>query len=261
MNNYIYSLFTNNIYSNFNLRTQQSKLIQSINSSVKKDLNSKYPFSDSISIESGKQLIQNQKHLASLTEIQGKNIKELYANNNILDLSTGSFYKLQTSAGTTAIYQVHSNGDIYMPYQDLGLDENFTLPPTDYGEINKVSRILSGLAKDKTAFTVCFNGFSDAEIKDTLDKVGIKPGWLEIKAGSKSNRFYMTDGGIIYPEYQIKAQTAAFKKENWLEDEELAFSTNSKFIIDGKTYKLDESGHLNLPDNVDCIMENIKIIK
>ncbi|WP_039657922.1 hypothetical protein [Clostridium tyrobutyricum] len=247
-------------YNHFSLKTQQSELIRSINNSVKRNLNSNYSFSDSISIESGKQLLQNQKRLASLNEIQGKNIKDLYANNNILDLDTSSLYKLQTSAGTAAIYQVSNTGNVYMPYQDLGLDENFTLPQSDYGDISKISRILSGLAKDQTAFTVRFSGSSAAEIKDTLSKVGIKPGWFEIKSESQSNRFYLTDGGLVYPEYQIQAQTRAFKDTNWLKDE-LGYSSNSKFIIDGKTYKLDQNGYLNLPDNVDCVMENIKIIK
>ncbi|MEY8764238.1 MULTISPECIES: hypothetical protein [Clostridium] len=70
----------------------------------------------------------------------------------------------------------------------------------------------------------------------------------------------MTDGGQIYPEYQIKEQMAAFKTTNWFKDE-IGYSSKSKFIIDGKEYKLDKNGYLNLPDGVDCVMENIKIIK
>lgn len=135
-----------------------------------------------------------------------------------------------------------------------------TLVPSDYGEINKTSRLLSSLLKDKSAFLVNTGGFSDADVKSILGDVGIKPGAFLVNGDGKSNKFYLTDSGLIYPDYQIKEQNLAFKQTNWFKDE-IGYSSDSKFIINGETYKLDEKGYLNLPDGVDCVMENIKIIK
>ncbi|WP_341480155.1 hypothetical protein [Clostridium tyrobutyricum] len=257
LNTYIYSLF-NNVYNNFNFKTRQSELIQSINNSVKKTLNAQYSFGDSVSIESSRQVIENQKHLASLTEIQGKSIKSLYANDNVLDLDTNSYYKVQTSSGTTALFKVSNSGNIYMPYQELGLDENITLPRSDYEEISKVSSMISELAKDKTAFAINTSTYSSSEIKDTLAKVGLKPGFIQIKNGSNSNKFYLTNSGLIYPEYQVEAERQAWAERNWFED---GFTKDSKFILEGKEYRLDQDGHLNIPSGTASVSDNLKMIK
>ncbi|MFL0198244.1 hypothetical protein ACJDU8_22165 [Clostridium sp. WILCCON 0269] len=258
LNNSIYSQLTRNIY--YNLRKKELELMQDINNSYKKKLNNSSSEStvDSISIDTGKQLIVNREQLSSITEIQGKNVEQFTANNNVLNLNEGSFYKLQTSSGTTAIFTVGDNGNVYMPYSQLGLDENLTLAPSDYGEISKTSRLLSSLAQDKTAFLVRTGGYSNTEIKEILNSVGIKPGWFEIKNGSQTNKFYLLDNGLIYPEYQVEAERRAFSQSNWFED---GYTSNSVFIVDGKEYKLDENGHLNIPEGVGCLMDNMKIIK
>ncbi|UZQ48603.1 hypothetical protein [Clostridium kluyveri] len=254
LNTYLYSLFNKNIYND--LKYQQLNLIQSLNNTVKRNLNTSS--SDNISITNGKQLIENQQHLLSLKEIQGSDIKQLTASNNILELSEGSFYKLKTNSGTLAIYTVDNSGNIYMPYSQLGLDDNLTLPSSDYGEISKTSRLLSSLAKDKTAFLVRTGGYSDTEIKEILNNVGITPRWFEIKSGSQSNKFYLLDNGLIYPEYQVEAERRGFNQSNWFE---YGYTKDSVFIVEGKEYKLDENGHLNIPEGLGCLIDNMKIIK
>ncbi|MBX4271966.1 hypothetical protein K2181_22235 [Clostridium estertheticum] len=264
LNNYMYAQSNKKAYYSTG---QQLKLMQSLNNLVKRNLNNASKVilnnnlnSDSISIENGKHFIANRQQLSSLTQIQGKDIEQFTPNDNILNLDKGSFYKLKTSSGTTAILTVDEYDNVYMPFSQLGLDTNFTLVPSDYGEINKASRLLSSLLKDKSAFLVNTGGYSDAEVKSILGSVGIKPGAFQVNGDGKSNKFYLTDSGLIYPDYQIKEQNLAFKQTNWFKDER-GYSSDSKFIINGETYKLDEKGYLNLPDGVDCVMENIKIIK
>ncbi|WP_163195770.1 hypothetical protein [Clostridium thermarum] len=248
-----YSALNKAIYDNF--KTKQSRLIQSINKAVHKKSNSLSSNSiskDSLSIESGKLIFENQKKLA----LKGKNAEQFVAKNNVLDLRKGSYYKLQTSANTTAILTVGDKGNVYMPFSELGLDDNFTLPPSDYGEINKLTRLITCLAEDGSAFEVRTGGFGNAEIKDMLDKVGIKPGWFEVKSGSKSNKFYLVDNGLIYPQYQVEAERRAFNGLNWFNE---GYTRDSVFTIEGKDYKLDENGHLNIPEGVGCLMDNTKI--
>ncbi|AJA49389.1 hypothetical protein CPAST_c33230 [Clostridium pasteurianum DSM 525 = ATCC 6013] len=255
LNNNIYSQLNRNIYYNF--RSQQLKLIQSLNNLAKRSLNNNSS-SDSISIDTGKQLIANRQQLSSLTEVQGKNIQQFTANNNVLNLNKGSFYKLQTSSGTTSIFTVGDNGNVYMPFSQLGLDSDLTLPSSDYGEISKTSRLISSLAKDKTAFLVRTGGYSNTEIKDILNNVGIKPGWFQVNSDGNSNKFYLTDNGLIYPEYQVEAERRAFNQVNWFKD---GYTSNSVFVIEGKEYKLDGNGHLNVPEGVGCLSDNTKFIK
>ena len=99
LNNSMYSQLNKRIYDSFT--SQQLKLTQSLNNSIKRNLNNSSKIilnnnlnSDSISIEDGKQLIANRQQLSSLTEIQGKNIEQFTANNNVLNLDKGSFLAL-----------------------------------------------------------------------------------------------------------------------------------------------------------------------
>lgn len=247
------------MYDDF--RNRQSRLIESINKAVYKKLNilpsntlANGLSTDTLSIGAGKLILENQKKLASI----GKNAEELVAKNNVLDLRKGAYYKFQTSSNTTAILTVGEGGNVYMPFSELGLDANFTLPPADYGEINKLTRLIGDLAEDGSAFLVNTAGFNDLEVKEMLGKVGIKPGWFEVKSDSKTNKFYLLDNGLIYPEYQVEAERRGFNIRNWFKD---GYTRDSTFIIEGKEYKLDENGHLNVPDGVGCLMGNTKIIK
>ncbi|WP_017413937.1 hypothetical protein [Clostridium tunisiense] len=245
-----YSALNKVIYDDF--RNKQSRLIESINKSVYKKPNSLSL--DSLSIESGKLILESQKKLASI----GKNAEEFVAKDNVLDLRKGTYYKLKTSSNTTAILTVGDGGNVYMPFSELGLGDNFTLPPSDYGEINKIRRLITSLAEDGSAFEVRTGGFKHNEILDMLGKVGIKPGWFEVKSESKTNKFYLVDNGLIYPEYQAEAERRYFTKANLFKS---GFTKDSVFIIEGKEYKLNENGSLDIPEGVCCLIDNMKIIK
>ncbi|WP_242833405.1 hypothetical protein [Clostridium sp. BL8] len=175
-----------------------------------------------------------------------------------MDLRKGAYYKFQTSSNTTAILTVGEGGNVYMPFSELGLDANFTLPPADYGEINKLTRLIGDLAEDGSAFLARTAGFKGTEILEILGKVGIKPGWFEVKSESKSNKFYLVDNGLIYPEYQAEAERRYFTKANLFKS---GFTKDSVFILEGKEYKLNENGSLDIPEGVCCLIDNIKIIK
>jgi hypothetical protein len=255
INNYFIS--NRNIH---NFRNNQRGLGKHVGNLAKRTINNSVAESimDSVSIDTGKQLLANRKLLSSKTEINGKNIGPLIANNNMLNLNKGSYYKLKINSGTTAIFTVSDNGNIHMPFSELGLDSNLTLAQSDYGEISKTSRLLSSLAQDGSAFLVRTGGYSNTEIKDILNNVGIKPGWFQINSDGKSNKFYMLDNGLIYPEYQVEAERRGFNERNWFKD---GYTRNSAFIVEGKEYKLDENGHLNIPEGVGSLMDNTKIIK
>lgn len=203
------------------------------------------------------QLIENRNLLSSITKVKNQNIKQLTAKDNVLDFSKGSYYRLQTKSGLSAILKSGPEGAVNMPYDELNLGKDFSLLPSDYKEIAKVGKLFTYLATDKTGYYVQKN-YSKTEVKATLESTGIKPGWFEVKSGEKSNKFYMLKDGTLYPESQIESRRNDLNSKDWLKN---GYTKNSKFIIDGKEYKLDENGRLNIPKGTACITENIKIVK
>lgn len=92
-----------------------------------------------------------------------------------------------------------------------------------------------------------------------LTSVGIQcGGYFEITNGSTTNKFYVDKNGFLNAEYQVNAQRKAFNLTNWFEE---GYTQDSTFIVNNKEYKLDETGHLQILDDVPCVQGNFKLIK
>jgi len=251
----------NSIYSLLNITTSlKSQQLRSAFTGISRIGSNQLPYppiADGVCFETGKQVLVSHKFLSSITELSGHEIKPLTAIDNTLDFETGSYYKLNTKSGITTILKGDNAGDIYMPFSELGLGAEFSLAPSDYKEIDKVEKFFTYLSSDITAYCVRTN-YSNSETKDLLASVGIKPGWFEIKNGTKSNKFYMLHDGTIYPKYQVDAQRDYFNVKNFFKD---GYTKDSVFKIDGKEYKLDDAGHLNIPEGTGCVWEKVKITK
>ncbi|EPY2272910.1 hypothetical protein ACXAUS_001764 [Clostridium sporogenes] len=202
-----------------------------------------------------KEFLCNRELLSNLKSINGKEIKPLKAVDNVLNFEKGVYNKMKTKSGVTAIFTAGDAGNVYMPYDDI--KDNFSLCPSDSGEVARAGRLFTYLARDKTGYCA-YSSFSKEEIKETLGSVGIKPGWFEVKSGSYSNKFYMLDDGDIYPAYQVEAERNGINESNWFKD---GYTKDSKFILDGKEYKLDDEGHLHIPKGEGCVMEKLIRIK
>lgn len=214
-------------------------------------------FVDRVSIDAAKKYTINQKMLSSIKSVNGQPVKELSAINRTLTIDQGSFYRFQTKEGRTVILTSNNQGSVYMPYDELNLeDDAFT--PSQYGEIDRVEKFFTYLGSDMSGYCVIIN-YSKAETKDMLARAGIEPGWFEVKSGPKANRFYMLDDGTIYPQYDIEATRGAFNTRNWFND---GYTKDSLFIVDGKEYKLDNNGRLHIPEGTGCVMgKNVKMVK
>ena len=247
-----YSLLNTNI----NPVLKNKNLLQSAIKLTNKNSPFLQSITDSVSFGAGKQFSINQKLLSSISKINNKEIKPLNATNNVLSFDKGSFYKLQTKTGRTVILTGDNISSVYMPYSELNLGNDFFLP-SDYKEIDRVEKFFTYLSSDMSGYCVRSN-YTKEETKEMLADVGIKPGWLEVKNGPKSHRFYMLDDGTIYPEYQVEAHRGALNTENYFKE---GYTKDSVFIIDGKEYKLDDNGHLHVPKGTACLMEKIKRIK
>ncbi len=208
-----------------------------------------------IDFDRAKEFLSNRELLSRLKSINGKEIKPVKAVDNVLNFEKGVYNKMQTKSGITAIFTAGDGGNVYMPYDDI--KDKFSLCPSDSGEVARTGRLFTYLASHKTGYCA-YSSFSKEEIKETLGSVGIKPGWFEVKSGSYSNKFYMLDDGDIYPAYQVEAEKNGVNKSNWSKD---GYTKDSKFILDGKEYKLDDEGHLHIPKGEGCVMEKLIRIK
>lgn len=196
--------------------------------------------------------LNTQKSSVNLTyNASGKNQSTnsvlLQAQNNVLTLDSSKSYKIPTGSNsfTSLVYDKYGTGSIYDASDD------------SHPEVNKLCRFLSSLIKDSYGFDANVNN-SNSEIKEMLTSVGIKPGWFEITNGSTTNKFYLGEDGLLNSEFEVTGQRDAFNMKNWFKD---GYTQDSTFIIDGNEYKLDETGHLHIPENVPCVQGNFKLIK
>ncbi len=68
----------------------------------------------------------------------------------------------------------------------------------------------------------------------------------------------MFDDGIILGEYDVEAKRNGMNEHDWFGD---GYTKDSKFILHGKEYKLDDEGHLNIPKGEGCLMRDLIRIK
>ncbi|MBU3217753.1 hypothetical protein LL033_24380 (plasmid) [Clostridium estertheticum] len=251
LNNYIYSLTNLNVSNKF----KNQNLIKSNRNTTSMNLNKSISQNivDRISFGAGKQFALNRELLSSITKVNGQDVTKLTASNNVLDFKQGSYYKVQTSSGLTAILTAGNGGGVHMPTTEFNLGENFSLAPSDWKDLDKTEKLFTYLGRDKSGYCA-YSNYSNTEIKDMLGSVGIKPGFFEIKSDTTSNKFYMLDDGTIYPQYQVDGIRGALNLTNYFKE---GYTKDSVFTIDGKDFKLDDSGHLNVPEGTACVMENI----
>lgn len=102
-------------------------------------------------------------------------------------------------------------------------------------EMNKVSRILSNLAKGKSLYDCNFE-----DVKSALSSVGIEEGVFTIDAGAGEHHYILDDTGYVtYLDRRIEF----FNTNNWLNQ---GYQPGDVFNIYGKEYPIDENGHLHV---------------
>ncbi len=131
-----------------------------------------------IDFDRSKEFLSNRELLSRLKSINGKEIKPVKAVDNVLNFEKGVYNKMKTKSGITAIFTAGDGGNVYMPYDDI--KDNFSLCPSDSGEVARAGRLFTYLASDKTGYCA-YSSFSKEEIKETLGSVGIKQDGLKLK--------------------------------------------------------------------------------
>ena len=212
---------------------------------------------DSIYISDiAQQLSLNYKEINSMKKINNEKINILKSKDNTLDFKAKSYYDFPTNNEERIVLTTDKHGNITMPFDDLKLKSD-SISISHRKEIDRIEKFFTYLSSDSSALLVNLN-YKENEVKDILSRVGIEPGFFKIKNESKTNEFYLLENGQIYSKHQSEAHRFSLNNKNFFRD---GYTQDSTFIIDGKEYKPNTDGYLNIPEGTACLAETIKIIK
>lgn len=144
------------------------------------------------------------------------------------------------------------NGQVYMSKRKEALDS------FDMAEVGRIEQIITSLSHDASGNFVKSN-FTNTQIKNVLEKIGIKPGEFTINTSDGSNKFYMLDSGKIYSNYEVEATRNFYNDTDFKKC--FGYSDNAVCKINNNEYKITSDGSFNIPSGVICVPENMIIKK
>ena len=185
--------------------------------------------------------------LNALTSIKGQPIQDLAARDNVLTFEAGAYYRLLLNSNQYMIVTGRGGTCTDVPIDHIA-EEYFsgdcTIFTTEtYNYFKKMQDFFEAL-NDETTWGLR-SQFTQQEVLENCAKLGIKAGdWVEVYNAGHKNRFYLCENGIPWPEGSIEQMRLSFATKDWRLD---GCTADSVFIINGKEYKMDENGHVNIP--------------
>lgn len=191
------------------------------------------------------------------------NYDELKFNNNVLNVSSGTNYKIKTLMHGYATISVKENNNVgllfYDMYPNKDVSEAFSEDEfNDMAQSTKLVKIIGGnypldekLHLLRTFFPNC------QEVKARLVSLGAEPGKM-IQLDNKSEKVLFGTSGWLYTQEDLAGLRRGYNSTDF---SEFGYTEKSIFTIDGKDYKLDSTGHLNIPEGTICTPDRVKITK
>ncbi|MBW9153866.1 hypothetical protein [Clostridium estertheticum] len=197
------------------------------------------------------------------TKYTSGNYAELKFNNNVLNVSSGTNYKIKTLMhGYADIYVKEGNNVgllFYDMYPDKDVSEAFSEDEfNDMAQSTKLVKIIGGnhpldekLNLLRTFFPNC------QEVRARLESLGAETGKM-IQLDNNSEKVLLEPNGWLYTQEDLSNLRSAYTDKDF---SQFGYTENSKFSIDGIDYKLDSTGHLNIPEGTICTPDRVKITK
>jgi hypothetical protein len=185
----------------------------------------------------------------SLKSIKGQPIGELRAVNNVLKFEAGAYYRYSIGGGQSVIVSSAlgpGTSGASIPWEDVaaefGTDMGVFTPGTGRA-FEQIHLFMLALTNGDTYYF--HKWFSNSERLELYAQVGIQPGgWVEIQNQNQTTRFYLDSNGIQHSEKQSESARRCMNNKDWRQD---GVTADSVFLINGKEYKIDDRGHLNIP--------------
>lgn len=196
-----------------------------------------------------KQRITSRQAIQSLTHLQGKEVKEIKAKNNVLEFDDGALYRFSFNGVSTVMQSFyHGSGSILGTAftelgERLGVDTGAIYSQQDVTKINKIEDFFSGFT-GRSGLIGSRHSYSGEEVLDMFKSVGIEPGWFTVKSSGQTVRHYLREDGRTFSEKQVLGSRNTFMSHNLFD---IGYKQGEKITIGDTDYEVDETGHINLP--------------
>lgn len=191
------------------------------------------------------------------------NYDELKFNNNVLNVSSGTNYKIKTLMHGYADITVKDGNNVgllfYDMYPDKDVSEAFSEDEfNDMAQSTKLVKIIGGnypLDKKLDLLRTFFP--NSQEVKARLESLGAETGKM-IQLDNKSEKVLFEPSGWLYTQDNLSNLRNGYNRTDF---SKIGYTENSNFTIDGKDYKLDSTGHLNIPEGTICTPDRVQLAK
>lgn len=204
---------------------------------------------------------QPQNISKSVEGIISDKLDLLTAQNNNLNIEIGKHYKVRTL--NSGNHEVVIDGEGYPKWLFNVVhpiaDSTKVFSQNELEENSKMNRFISCLSTIKDSnelINAIGQTFGLNEVVQRMELLGIRKNEFFTLKG-QIEKLYLDETGIIYKKSEIEGIRNAYNNKNWFER---GYTKDASFEIDGKVYKLDENGHLNLPDSVNPVPSKVKVV-
>ncbi|MDE7308304.1 MAG: hypothetical protein K2N61_06500 [Lachnospiraceae bacterium] len=182
----------------------------------------------------------------AIPRIDTKSLEKLHTDNNILCLSSNSYYSYTGKDGKEYACAFYNN-KIHRAFSESILnDDANTVSVGCNRDMAKTLSVLTTLTDTTANGDIRHLRPSQKEYKEYLSNLGIKPGEFTIIVDGKSKVYYMGEDGSIRTQKNALELVRRYNKAIWLNNPK--YSIGDEITVFGKKYKIDEDGHIHVPE-------------
>jgi len=177
-------------------------------------------------------------------------------------MQSGKNYKIKTLMHGYADITVKQNNNARLSmYDAYGPDASEAFSEDEFNDMAQTTKLINIIGSndpldDKLNSLRIFFPNSQ-EVRARLESFGAETGKM-IQLDSKSEKVLFEPNGWLYKKEDLEGLRNGYSTTDFFE---FGYTENSKFTIDGKEFKLDSTGHLNIPEGTICTPNRVKVIK
>lgn len=196
-----------------------------------------------------------------ITKYVSSNSEELKFKNNVFNMESGKNYKIKTLTHGYADVTVKQNKYARLSmYEAYGPDASEAFSEDEFNDMAQSTKLINIIGSNDPLdekLNVLRTFFPNSqEVRARLESLGAETGQM-IQLDNKSEKVLFEPNGWLYTQEDLKGLRETYLDRDFFQ---LGCTKDSKFIIDGKEFKLDSTGHLNIPEGTICTPTRVKII-
>ena len=177
-------------------------------------------------------------------------MQPIRAVDNCITLKRGEYYKFTASDGSAWAMRVNQHGRINLAPTEI---EYATLHGSKEVciEASKYSHLLSFFQTCSKEYGA--HDITKEDITQLLEELGIEKGFLTVNIGSESRTYLYSNDGRVHTKFEYDGRYYSYTDSNVRLD---YYDVGDEWVIAGKTYTLNEEGHLEIPYGEDIFDVN-----